>query len=330
MLSGLRKLRAVVAGGSRRQDSVLAGLKQAPDRFDGVVLVHDAARPFVEPSLIDAVASAAAADGAALPVAPVVDTVKRVAHGRVVDTLDREELAAAQTPQGFRFDAARSRLRGRPFGRAHGHRRGDGGGGPGRAVVAVPGSLRNRKITTPEDLLWAEGLLREERAREPGLRVGNGFDAHRLVAGRPLRLGGVDVPHARGLEGHSDGDCAIHAVCDALLGAVGAGDMGAHFPSREARWRGVESRVFLEETARLVADAGFEIDNLDVTIVAQEPVLAPHLDAMRRGDRRDVLGSTPDDVSVKAKSTDGLGALGRGEGIAALATVLVLGRTEQS
>jgi 2-C-methyl-D-erythritol 2,4-cyclodiphosphate synthase len=156
------------------------------------------------------------------------------------------------------------------------------------------------------------------------LRVGNGFDVHRLVAGRPLRLGGIEVPHGRGLEGHSDGDCAIHAVCDALLGAIGAGDMGRHFPSREERWRGVESRVFLEETARLVKEARFGIGNLDVTLIAQEPVLAPYLapivEAMAA-----VLGIEPARVSVKAKSTDHLGALGRGEGIAALATVLLVG-----
>jgi 2-C-methyl-D-erythritol 2,4-cyclodiphosphate synthase len=156
------------------------------------------------------------------------------------------------------------------------------------------------------------------------LRVGTGFDVHRLVAGRPLRLGGIEVPHTRGLEGHSDGDCAIHAVCDALLGAIGAGDMGRHFPSREERWRGVDSRVFLEETARLVKEARFGIANLDVTLIAQEPVLAPHLEPISEA-IAGVLGIEAALVSVKAKSTDHLGALGRGEGIAALATVLLVG-----
>jgi 2-C-methyl-D-erythritol 2,4-cyclodiphosphate synthase len=154
------------------------------------------------------------------------------------------------------------------------------------------------------------------------LRVGHGFDAHRLVAGRPLRLGGVEVPHGRGLEGHSDGDCVLHAACDALLGAAGLGDMGRHFPSREQRWRGVASRVFLEETRRLVDAAGYSLVNLDITVVAQEPVLAPHLDTMR-DQIAGVLEVEPAQVSVKAKSTDHLGALGRGEGIAALATVLL-------
>jgi 2-C-methyl-D-erythritol 2,4-cyclodiphosphate synthase len=154
------------------------------------------------------------------------------------------------------------------------------------------------------------------------LRVGLGFDAHRLVAGRPLRLGGVEVPHGRGLEGHSDGDCVLHAVCDALLGASGEGDMGRHFPSKDPRWRGVASRDFLQEVRRLVRAAGYSLVNLDVTIVAQEPTLAPHLDAMR-GTIAAILGVEAAQVSVKAKSTDHLGALGRGEGIAALATALL-------
>jgi 2-C-methyl-D-erythritol 2,4-cyclodiphosphate synthase len=155
-----------------------------------------------------------------------------------------------------------------------------------------------------------------------GLRVGNGFDAHRLVAGRPLHLGGVEVPHGRGLEGHSDGDCVLHAVCDALLGAAGQGDMGRHFPSREARWRGVASRVFVEEVRRLLREEGFEVLNVDVTVVAQEPVLAPHLQPMGAA-IASLLGVEEARVSVKAKSTDHLGALGRGEGIAAIATALL-------
>jgi 2-C-methyl-D-erythritol 2,4-cyclodiphosphate synthase len=155
------------------------------------------------------------------------------------------------------------------------------------------------------------------------LRVGTGFDAHRLVAGRPLRLGGVEVPHGRGLEGHSDGDCVLHAVCDALLGAAGEGDMGRHFPSRDERWRGADSRLFVREVARIVAAAGWRLANVDVTVVAQEPVLAPHLEPMRAA-LAAVLAVDKGQVSVKAKSSDHLGALGRGEGIAALATALLI------
>jgi 2-C-methyl-D-erythritol 2,4-cyclodiphosphate synthase len=153
-------------------------------------------------------------------------------------------------------------------------------------------------------------------------RIGHGFDAHRLVTGRPLRLGGIEIPHERGLEGHSDGDCVLHAVCDALLGAAGAGDMGQHFPSRDPRWRGADSRVFVAEVGRVLRDRSWRLGNLDVTVIAQEPVLAPHLGPMRQA-IASALGVAEESVSVKAKSTDHMGALGRGEGIAALATALV-------
>jgi 2-C-methyl-D-erythritol 2,4-cyclodiphosphate synthase len=156
-------------------------------------------------------------------------------------------------------------------------------------------------------------------------RVGHGFDAHRLVPGRPLVLGGVRVDHGSGLEGHSDGDCLIHALCDALLGAAAAGDMGRHFPSSDPRWRNAPSRLFLEEAVRLVREKGYRVDNVDLTVIAQAPVLSPYLDPMRENLGR-LLGLEHDAVSVKAKSTDGLGALGRGEGIAAQATVLLEGR----
>jgi 2-C-methyl-D-erythritol 2,4-cyclodiphosphate synthase len=153
-------------------------------------------------------------------------------------------------------------------------------------------------------------------------RVGSGFDAHRLAEGRPLVLGGVRVPFDRGLEGHSDGDCLLHALCDALLGAAGAGDMGSHFPSGDPRFSGVASLELLGETARLVRERGFGVENVDVTVIAQSPMLAPHLDAMRLAISR-ALGVPPETVSVKAKSTDGLGTVGRGEGIAASAVALL-------
>ena len=154
-------------------------------------------------------------------------------------------------------------------------------------------------------------------------RVGQGFDVHRLVAGRPLRLGGVEVEHPRGLEGHSDGDCVLHAVCDALLGAIGAGDMGRHFPSRDPRWHGAASRVFVEEVARLVKAGGYSLGNLDVTVIAQAPKIAPHVPAIRANLAAD-LACDLDRVGVKATTTERLGFTGRGEGIAALASVLLV------
>ena len=153
-------------------------------------------------------------------------------------------------------------------------------------------------------------------------RVGHGFDAHRLAAGRPLMLGGTVVPYERGLEGHSDGDCVLHAVCDALLGAMAAGDLGEPFPSRDPRWKGAASRVFVEEVARLVGARGYAVENVDVTVVAEEPTLAPHLPRMRES-LASLLGLPQDAVSVKAKSADRLGAIGRGEGIAAQAVALL-------
>jgi 2-C-methyl-D-erythritol 2,4-cyclodiphosphate synthase len=153
-------------------------------------------------------------------------------------------------------------------------------------------------------------------------RIGTGFDAHRLVDGRPLMLGGVRIEHARGLEGHSDGDCLLHAICDAILGALGAGDLGRHFPSTDARWKGVASMRFLEDVARVLGERGYALGNLDATVIAQAPALAPHLDAMR-AQIAQALAAPLESVSVKAKSTDALGAIGRGEGIAAQAVVLL-------
>lgn len=153
-------------------------------------------------------------------------------------------------------------------------------------------------------------------------RIGTGFDAHRLVEGRPLMLGGVRIEHARGLEGHSDGDCLLHAICDAILGALGAGDLGRHFPSTDARWKGAASLRFLEDVARLLGERGYALGNLDATVIAQAPALAPHLDAMR-AQIAQALAAPVESVSVKAKSTDALGAIGRGEGIAAQAVVLL-------
>jgi 2-C-methyl-D-erythritol 4-phosphate cytidylyltransferase/2-C-methyl-D-erythritol 2,4-cyclodiphosphate synthase len=319
LLAPVAKLHAVVPGGARRQDSVRAGLAAAPAGFDGVVLVHDAARPFADVDLIERVARAARAHGAALPVVPVTDTVKRVSGGTVQETMPRDALWAAQTPQGFRH-AVLSAAYEAAFrdgvtvtDEAMAVER------SGHAVHVVEGSAGNRKLTHPEDLRWAEGVAGGGAER---LRVGTGFDAHRLVSGRPLVLGLVTVPHARGLEGHSDGDCLAHAVCDALLGAAALGDMGRHFPSGDERWRGASGAVFCAEVARALRAEGLAVQNVDATVIAQEPRLGGHVEAMRAA-LAGSLGVPLHAVSVKVKSTDGLGAVGRGEGIAAQATALL-------
>jgi 2-C-methyl-D-erythritol 4-phosphate cytidylyltransferase/2-C-methyl-D-erythritol 2,4-cyclodiphosphate synthase len=319
LLASSGRLRGIAPGGARRQDSVRAGLALLGDEFDGVVLVHDAARPLVDVPLVEAVAAAAGRTGAALPVLAVAETVKKVGGGRVRETMDRRELATAQTPQGFRIDVLR-RAYERAF--ADGVEVTDEAVAVermGEPVEAVPGSPRNRKVTEPDDLAWAEWML---GAGSPGWRVGSGFDVHRLVPGRPLMLGGVRVEHDRGLEGHSDGDCVVHAVCDALLGACGAGDMGHYFPSSDPRWRGTPSLRFLQEVMEVVAGRGYGVGNVDVTVVAEQPRLAAYAGAMREALAR-VLRSPAEAVSVKIKSSDGLGALGAGEGIAAQASVLL-------
>jgi 2-C-methyl-D-erythritol 4-phosphate cytidylyltransferase / 2-C-methyl-D-erythritol 2,4-cyclodiphosphate synthase len=268
---------------------------------------------------VEAVAAAARRTGAAVPVLAMADTVKRVSAGRARETVDRSDLATAQTPQGFLYAVLR-RAYDRAF--AEGVEVTDEAVAVerlGEPVEAVPGSARNRKVTGPDDLSWAEWMLGGGSA---GYRVGTGFDVHRLVEGRPLMLGGVKVEHDRGLEGHSDGDCVVHAVCDALLGACGAGDMGRHFPSDDDRWRDAPSLGFLEQVVDIVAGRGYDIGNVDVTVVAERPRLAAYTDAMRESLGRG-LRRPADAVSVKVKSSDGLGALGAAEGIAAHASVLL-------
>jgi 2-C-methyl-D-erythritol 4-phosphate cytidylyltransferase/2-C-methyl-D-erythritol 2,4-cyclodiphosphate synthase len=313
-----RKLRAVVTGGATRQDSVRAGLRRTTPK-DRVVLVHDAARPFVEPDVVSRVIAGARAHGAAIPVAPVVDTIKQVKGGRIGATVDRETLGAAQTPQGF----ARTAL-------VDAYARAARAGVPltdeamamelaGRRVAAVPSSARNFKITTAEDLRRARAQAAPDAA---ALRIGQGFDAHRLVPKRRLMLGGVRVPAPVGLLGHSDGDVLLHALCDALLGAGALGEIGSLFPSTNARLKGAPSSAFVAEVRKRLAAAHLSIVNVDATLIAERPRLSGHLEAMKKNIVR-LLGVEPGRVSIKVKSTDTLGAIGRGEGIAAQVSALL-------
>jgi len=315
---GTGKLRAVVAGGANRQDSVRAGLARTTDR-DRVVLVHDAARPFVDAEVVTRVLEGARTHGAAIPVAPVVDTIKRVKAGLIGATVDRETLGAAQTPQGFNRKAlldayARAARAGVALtDEAMAMER------AGLKVAAVPGSVRNFKITTPDDLARAIRLLAPAAA---ALRVGHGFDTHRLVPGRRLMLGGIHVPADVGLEGHSDGDVLLHALCDALLGAGALGEIGSLFPSANPKLKGAASSTFVAEVMKRLAAAQLSIDNVDATLIAERPRLSGHLEAMKKSIAR-LLDVEPDQVSIKVKSADSLGAIGRGEGIAAQAFALL-------
>ncbi|SHJ04292.1 bifunctional 2-C-methyl-D-erythritol 4-phosphate cytidylyltransferase/2-C-methyl-D-erythritol 2,4-cyclodiphosphate synthase [Desulfofundulus thermosubterraneus] len=323
---GCRKLLAVVPGGERRQDSVRKGLEALPAEAE-IVLVHDGARPLVGVEELVAVASEAARWGAATLAVPVKDTVKEAGtDGFVVRTLPRESLWLTQTPQGFRCSLLReahqraeaekiSATDDASLVEALGHR-----------VKLVPGSYRNIKITTPEDLAVAEALLGIEGGISmpfAPLRVGLGYDVHRLVAGRPLILGGVNVPFDQGLEGHSDADVLVHAVMDALLGAAGQGDIGRHFPDRDPQYAGISSLLLLERVGRLLAEKGFAVNNIDAVVVAQAPQLAAYIPSMEFNIARS-LNIDAGRINVKATTTEGLGFTGTGEGIAAYAVAAVV------
>jgi 2-C-methyl-D-erythritol 4-phosphate cytidylyltransferase/2-C-methyl-D-erythritol 2,4-cyclodiphosphate synthase len=301
---------AWVAGGAERQDSVAAALAALGPGFAGTVLVHDGARPFASPQLFARVAAAAEEpgwDGAAAALA-VRDTLHRPDGGVV----DRTGLWAAQTPQAFPAEVLRRAL-------AAGVRATDEAAlvtACGGRVRFVPGEPGNLKVTYPEDLALAERLC---AAEDGGLRVGYGWDVHRLVPGRALVLGGVAIPSERGLLGHSDADVLCHAVMDACLGAAALGDIGTHFPPDDPRFAGADSLQLLRRVAALVAEAGWAVGNVDATVIAEAPRLAPHVPAMRAA-LAGALGVAPATVSVKATTAEGLGALGAGEGIAAHAT----------
>ncbi len=327
---------AIAAGEGRRQDSVRAGLDAllAAASDSKVVVVHDGARPFVDDALIERGLAAVRKTGAAVAGTPARDTMKEVdAGGVVVSTPDRSRLWAVQTPQVF--DAAL-------LARAHrevGEDVTDDGAMVellGGKVTVFEGSPANIKITTPEDLLFA-GMLAESRAgvstggaswgRASGgddLRWGTGFDGHRLAAGVTLVLGGVEVPFELGLEGHSDGDVLLHAITSAVLGAAGLGDMGSHFPSTDPSLAGIDSTVLLQRAVAMAAERGWAVVFVDATIVAQRPKLSPYLEAMAESIAQ-TLDLDAGLVNVKATSTDGVGAIGEGAGIAAQAIVTLKG-----
>ena len=316
LLAGIPRLR-LVTGGVTRQESVARGLAALDDRVD-VVLVHDGARPLVSAELVRACIEAAARDGAAVAAVPVADTLKRVEDGRIVATVERDGLWRAQTPQAARLSLLRRAM-------AAADEEGFTGTDEcslleraGVPVTVVPGAESNLKVTRPEDMMIAEAML--GRAEPP--RIGHGYDAHRFAAGRELVLGGVRIDWDLGLDGHSDADVLCHAVCDAILGALAAGDIGSHFPDSDPAYRGISSLKLLEEVAAMAGKRGCVVAGLDATVIAQAPKLAPHISAMRENLARSA-GISPDRVSVKATTTEKMGFCGRGEGIAAHAVVML-------
>ena len=313
----------VVEGGPRRQDSVARAFSHVAHGAE-IVVVHDAARPLVSNAVITRTIDAAVEHGAAIAAVVATDTVKKADERRfVVDTLPRGRIFLAQTPQAFRTSILREAL-------ASGSNAADVTDDAalvewtGHRVRLVDGDPRNLKITTVDDLAIAERFILDRSARDARstLRVGNGYDLHRFVPGRRLVLGGVVIPFDKGLAGHSDADAVCHAVADAILGAAGAGDIGCHFPDSDPAWKDADSIALLTRAAELIAARGYAVFNIDVVVITERPKLAPHAEAMRASVAR-AIGITPEQVSVKGKTNEGVDSLGAGESLAVHAVALV-------
>lgn len=315
-LAGLDRC-SIVVGGAARSASVRAGLAQLKSDPPDAVLIHDAARPFVTSAHVQALLAALEQAPGAVPALPVSDTLKRAADGEVSGTVDRDGLWRAQTPQAFRFRALLSAWAAwdaaeEPTDDAAVLERN------GQAVALVAGDPLLMKITVPEDLLMAERLAGAART----VRVGQGFDAHRWEPGDAVWLCGVRIDHDRRLSGHSDADAGLHALTDAVLGAIGEGDIGDWFPPSDPRWKGASSDQFLAHAVDRVRRRGGRILNVDVTLVCEQPRIKPHREAMRAR-VAEILGLAGSAVSVKATTTEGMGFTGRGEGLAAQAIATV-------
>jgi 2-C-methyl-D-erythritol 4-phosphate cytidylyltransferase/2-C-methyl-D-erythritol 2,4-cyclodiphosphate synthase len=315
-LAGIDLLPAV-AGGAERQDSVRLGLETLAPREPARVLIHDGARPFPDAAMIDRVLNALDRAPAAIPGLPLGDTIKRVAGETISETVDRTGLWRVQTPQGFHFAAILAAHRA-----AAGRALTDDAAvaeAAGIAPLIVAGSEENLKVTTAGDLAAAERLI---AARQMDVRVGQGFDVHPFGPGDGLMVCGVMIPHNAGVVGHSDADVGLHALTDAVLGAIGAGDIGMHFPPSDPQWKGASSDRFLAHAVGLVEARGGGIAALDVTIICERPRIGPHRAAMVERVAA-IVRIAPDRVSVKATTTEKLGFTGRGEGIAAQAVATV-------
>ena len=305
-------VKRVVAGGDCRRRSVRSGLAALPEEVE-IVAVHDAARPFVSPEAVRETVQSARKWGSGVISTPVTDTIKRVGPDGAVETLDRAQLRAVQTPQTFdcaKLKAAHERAEAEGFDATDDAALFEHYYGSVRLVTA-PGAEANIKLTNPADF---------EKLSRPAMRIGSGYDAHRLAEDRKLILCGVNVPHTRGLDGHSDADVAVHALMDALLGALGEGDIGRHFPDSDPAYKGISSMLLLEQVMKIVREHGYGVANADVTIVAQKPKLAAYIPAMRENLAR-ALGT--DAVNVKATTTERMGFEGEELGISAQAVALL-------
>jgi 2-C-methyl-D-erythritol 4-phosphate cytidylyltransferase/2-C-methyl-D-erythritol 2,4-cyclodiphosphate synthase len=315
------RLRPAVMGGPTRQSSVLEGLKAiAPERPD-LVLIHDAARPFITSEQIEAVIRALDSNDGALPCLPLTDTIKRSGDGTaVLGTEDRRTLFAAQTPQGFRFGQLFSAHMRATTSRREFTDDAEIAEWAGLRVAMTAGDRDNFKITHPEDFRRAERHISGENDMET--RVGTGYDVHCFEPGDAVWLGGVRIEHDKKLQGHSDADVALHALTDAILGAIGEGDIGIHFPPSDPQWKGAASTIFLKHAGKLVAERGGRIVNLDITLVCEAPRIAKHAPAMCTV-IAETLGIQPTRVAVKATTNERLGFIGREEGIVAMASASI-------
>lgn len=319
----LVKVLQVVCGGKRRQDSVANGLGVVPEGTR-LVLVHDGARPLVTPSLIQRCLDGAKEHGAAMAALPVSDTLKKVTPDGVIEaTVDRTFLYQAQTPQVMSASVLRQGLQQAEADGFEGTDEGSFLERIGQKMVVVDGDEQNIKVTRPGDLVIAENILvqRGENVKTT-MRVGHGFDAHKLVKGRDLVLGGVTIPHSTGLLGHSDADVLTHALCDGLLGAVGLGDIGVHFPDSDAAYKGISSIALLAHVASLLREKGYVLHNADITVVAEAPKLFPYWPAMKTH-LAQACRVSEDCFNLKGTTTEQMGYTGRQEGISAHAVVLV-------
>jgi 2-C-methyl-D-erythritol 4-phosphate cytidylyltransferase/2-C-methyl-D-erythritol 2,4-cyclodiphosphate synthase len=326
-LRAAKKPLRLVAGGARRQDSVQNAF-EAVDAAAELIVIHDAARPFATANLVTRTIAAAAESGAALAALQARDTIKRANGSQpplVRETLPRETIYLAQTPQVFARRVLRDALALAGQG-AEATDEASLAERAGHPVRLVDGEQTNVKITTPEDLSMMEAVAsgQDKPLQRPARtgRAGTGYDLHRLVPGRPLTLGGLLIPFELGALGHSDADVVCHSVTDAILGALALGDIGSHFPDTDSRWKDASSIDLLKKVVRLAGDHGYEVGNVDVTIILERPKLRGYVDAMRRS-LADALGVTAEQVSIKGKTNEGVDAVGRGEAVAAHAVALV-------
>ncbi|RZJ42244.1 MAG: bifunctional 2-C-methyl-D-erythritol 4-phosphate cytidylyltransferase/2-C-methyl-D-erythritol 2,4-cyclodiphosphate synthase [Brevundimonas sp.] len=313
-LHGLTGWRAVI-GGAARADSVRAGLVALAGPEDRPVLVHDAARPFLSPAVIARCIDALNDADGALPALPVADSLRRAVDGLVAGSVAREALWRAQTPQAFRLKTLTDAYATWPADEAATDEATVVERAGGRVRI-VEGDARLMKLTFPEDFAMAEALIPRT------VRIGQGYDVHRWGPGQSVWLCGLEIPHDQTLIGHSDADAGLHALTDAILGAIGEGDIGDHFPPTDPQWKGAPSDLFLKHAVALVQARGGRLSNVDVTLICEQPKVKPHRQAMRER-LAEILDIPLDAVSVKATTSEGLGFTGRGEGLAAQAVATV-------